>query len=226
MIHLSLPRRSYGVTLWFPTYVQQITTQRDNDRLEAFCNTTVAGSVESLEPYCDCGTTLFSDMEIEDTQFKNLRMDGVIFSNVSFFNVSFSSVVFNGTQFTDGCQFIESNISSSYFNATFFENITLDSVTIESSLLCSMNGSGLKVVSSTRLNASMLEEGALKTGRVKCREEDSDFKEIKCKSSNSQIYRDSFFVTASAFPGNVASAIAVYFLRRNYWLGKFLNSLQ
>ena len=37
-----------------------------------------------------------------------------------------------------------------------------------------------------------------------------------------RVYRASFFVPASALPGNVISAIAVYFMRRNWWMGELV----
>lgn len=212
--------RGYGVTLWFPTYVDQITTQRETEEFQAFCNKTVTvDSFESMQSFCGCSNTVFTDMEITDMQFRDFRIENVIFSNVNFTNVSFSSVIFNGTQFTDGCRFKEIHFSSSYFNGTgISDDVTFDMVTIESSWLCSTSGSD-KVVNSTTLTAAMFQLG--NQSNVSCAE---DVEEIRCKPPNSRIYRDSFFITASAFPGNVASAIAVYFLRRNYWLGKLIFS--
>ena len=213
---LLLSCRSYGVTLWFPTYVDQITTQKDIRVFEAHCNRTVTGSDQELESFCGCDSTVFADMEIKDIQLSNFRMDGILFRNVTFKNVSFSTVIFNGTQFSNGSVFRESNFSTSYFNGTSFDDISFDSVQIESSLLCSVDGSGTRIVNSTRLNTAWYEQ-PLNQSNLTC-----DYPEINCIPPNSKIYRDSFFITASAFPGNIASAIAVYFLRRNYWLGKVL----
>ncbi len=212
------------MTLWFPTYVDQITTQKNAEDFEVFCNRTITADSynENLKSFCGCRNTIFTDMDIKDTQFSDFRMDGVVFSNVTFTNVSFSAVVFNGTEFSGGCQFRDSKFSTSYFNATYFEDVTFDSVSIESSLLCFMNGSGIRIGNSTALSAEMFEQ-VENQDNVNC--EDEDYKDIECKAPKSGIYRDSFFITASALPGNVASAIAVYFLRRNYWLGELLSIL-
>ena len=45
--------------------------------------------------------------------------------------------------------------------------------------------------------------------------------EVECEEGeeSGRLYRDLFLVAAAASPGNIASAIAVYFMRRNYWMG-------
>ena len=211
--------------------MDQITTQRSAKEFEAFCNQTVtANSSESLESFCGCSNTVFTGIDIMDAQFKNFKMDGVVFNDVNFTNVSFSSVVFNGSQFVD-CQFIETNFSAFSFNATKFEGVKFDSVSMKSSLLCSMNGSGVSVVDLRLIdvNINLVEvkdefmtdvkfEQTLNQGSIEC--DDTDYKRIGCKAPDSQIYRDAFIITASAFPGNIAAAIGVYFIQRNLWLGK------
>ena len=44
---------------------------------------------------------------------------------------------------------------------------------------------------------------------------------VECEALNedTSLYRDLFIVAAAAVPGNIASAIAVFFMRRNYWMG-------
>ena len=49
---------------------------------------------------------------------------------------------------------------------------------------------------------------------------DDLYNNVISKSDDFCVYRDSFLVAASALPRNIASAFAVYFLRRNYCLGK------
>ena len=229
--------RSYGVTLWYPTYISELTTQKDLEEFERFCNNTVNVTGWShMEAYCDCSQTVFSDVTLTDSELRNFRIHDVLFSNVSFQNINFDSVVFNSTQFVD-CQFYESNFTDSLFNSTQFENVLFHSVNIHSSSLCSMNGSAVEVCNNSlileevdvngdqvdyeMLNTSAFQERVLNRGNGQKCSENKLLRQIQCKPPDNRVYRDSFFVSASALPGNIASAIAVYFLRRNYWLGKF-----
>lgn len=170
-----------------------------------------------------------------DTQLHNFKVDDVLFNNVSFVNVNFKSVVFNRTEFVN-CHFSESNFSEALFNATYFNGVVLDSVSIESSSLCSMNGTAVEVedyvslqdvdingnmVASDIFNSTAFSMQVLHQVSGECPKK--SYKQISCKPPDSKVYRDSFIITASAFPGNIASAIAVYFFRRNYWMGKFLH---
>ncbi len=49
---------------------------------------------------------------------------------------------------------------------------------------------------------------------------DQKYDRIVCRPDEANVYRDNFLIASSALPGHVASGFAVYFLPRNYWLGK------
>ena len=228
--------RSYGVTLWFPTYVSGITARTNAEKFEKFCsvdyNHTSGASVQS---YCDCSQTVFANFALTDLELKNFRVNDVIFKNVSFNNVSFESVVFNSTQFVD-CQFNKVNISQSYFNSTLFDDILFKSVAIRSSSLCSVESLVVTVtdssvtlqdvdlngqtVSCKACNSSTLEDLLLLNKTDGRCSESSLLKEIQCKPPDNRVYKDTFFISASSVPGNIVSAFAVYFFRRNYWMGE------
>ena len=44
--------------------------------------------------------------------------------------------------------------------------------------------------------------------------------ECEVEEEEDKVYRDLFLISFAATPGNIASAIAVYFMRRNYWMGQ------
>ena len=216
--------------------MSRLTTQRGLEEFERFCNNTVnATGLSHMEAYCDCSQTVFSDVTLTDSELRNFRIHDVLFSNVSFQNINFDTVVFNSTQFVD-CQFYESNFTDSLFNSTQFYNVLFHSVNIDSSSLCSMNGSAVEVhdnslivgevdingneVDYEMLNTSAFQELALNRGNGQKCSENKLLRQIQCKAPDNRVYRDSFFVSASALPGNIVSAIAVYLFRRNYWLGE------
>ena len=189
----------------------------------------------NIAPYCNCSGTDFADFAMEDVQLENFVINDVVFRNVSFLNVNFTSVMFNGTTFIN-CYFSECDFYNTYFNATHFDDADFDSVSFQSSTMCSMNGSNVVMGEATLLNVNVngkfvnatfdtsLFSAILNLSDATCEVEDL-YGLISCGSSDEKVYRDSFIISASAFPGNVASAFAVYFLRRNYWMGEFISSV-
>lgn len=230
---------SYGVTLWFPTYVSQINDARNAEDFQALCNTTVVGGTDAqgLKEYCGCGSTVFSNITIVNTQLHMIKFNEVTFNKVSFRNVSFDQVLFNGTEFIE-CQFQDSSFTRTLFNATDFSGGLFDSVSFKTSSLCpqslqdmqvddfttlgNVNISGLRADNRT-FNTSTFDSLINSDGdNGDSKKESCDlqvqFEEVVCSPFDNRVYRDSFFISASALPGNIASAFAVYFLRRNYWL--------
>lgn len=207
------------------------------ENFEKFCNGNVTlKSDDSIESYCGCENTIFSNFMLRDIQVHNFKADNAIFNNVDFINVSFVSVQFNGAGFS-GCHFSESNFSNTYFNATNFDDVTFNSVSLQSCSLCSMTGSDVEVegegliFQNVDIDGKKIKYDTFNTSRFNqllnlnesdCAVDDR-YEKMVCRPSESRLYRDTFIITASAFPGNVASAFAVYFLRRNYWLGRFLR---
>lgn len=160
---------------------------------------------------------------------------GATFSNVTFDNVTFDDVIIrDGSQFVDNCAFHRCTFNNSKLVRLTWNELTLDSLRILSSSICDLRGQDVHLTSpmivyNTSINRNyfnmtsitnsseiFIEDGANTTCNV-----DQLNSVIECRKPDSfGLYRDSFFVSASALPGNIASAIAVYFLRRNYWLGE------
>ena len=128
--------RSYGIILWYPTFINEITTQKDTHDLPKFCNTTTSFSLEdNMKLYCDCTSTVFLDTSFSLPELKDWRINNVLFRNVTFLNVNFDSVLFNGTEFTE-CKFQNCTFTRLLFNATVFYDVQFQSVNILATSLC------------------------------------------------------------------------------------------
>ena len=209
------PARAYGVVLWFPSYVQQLSDEEKLDDFKSFCHTQAPANA-SLSDYCGC----------EDASFRGLQFTNVDFSNLKLSYSSFYNVTFTNVTFTDF------SLEQSNFNVCVLENVRFVS-------RCSFNHVNLHQTVFNRVNTSGLSvcDGEVEEGRNEggcdgnCEDDvivnaqeggngSCDNVEVECEETdNSDVYRDLFLVSASSFPGNIASAIAVYFLRRSYWMG-------
>ena len=232
---------SYGVSVWYPTYVSDITDHRDRAQFEEKCqqNVTDFGNIDSFHSYCGCNLTIFQDFTISNAHLESWMVGKATFSNVTFNNVTFNNVIINSSQFIDNCVFRNSVVKNSKFVNLNWDGVSLESLNISSSFICDLRGNNetmslpmLLYLYNTSLNGGrplnqttnitspselLINPGVNSTTCDKNLLESK----IDCEIPDSfTVYRDSFFISASALPGNIASAIAVYFLRRNYWLGK------
>ena len=237
-IIFSLSHSSYGVSVWYPTYVSDITTSRDRALLEEKCQQNVTGiDISSLPGYCGCNFTIFQDLSLSNAHLESWMIGQAIFSNVTFENVTFNNVVINSSRFIDNCVFRNSIVKNSKFVQLMWEGVSLEGLNISSSSICDLRGNNMTmgppmILYNTTLNGDFknLTSIANSSELVLAPESNSTCDQglleskIDCERSDSfTVYRDSFFVSASALPGNIASAIAVYFLTRKYWLGEFCS---
>lgn len=224
--------RSYGITLWYPTYVDDLTTKKDADDLQKFCNkTTNFSPTDKVISYCGCSSSVFQDTVISHQQLEKWRINNVLFTNVTFLNVTFDYVLFNSTEFRE-CKFLNSTFTRLFFNATNFNDVQFESVNIVPTSLClfSNKSEGAVTLENVTINGRMAESRHFNISELwtflepevnsTCSE--NQYADIMCRSDDFRVYRDSFIVSGSAIPGVLVSATAVYFLRRNYWLGKGL----
>jgi len=221
--------RSYGVTLWYPTYVDQIAKRADQNNLNRICNETTLLSATEMRSVCDCSSTSFEDAVISNTELKSWQINDVLLNNITFSNVTFEDVLFNTTNF-GSCKFQNCKFTSLHFQDILFDSMSMENVTIElsSSCLFSNFSSGDISITDVLVNGSKLEPGTINASQLQAYLDEFSSREkclgpefeVICKSDDFRIYRDSFFVSASALPGNLASAIAVYLMWRNVWLGK------
>ena len=222
---------SYGVMLWFPTYVGEITTEQKQAAFDANCRQIVSHfNTETLKSYCSCKNTTFRDAVISGTRLQSWMISNVIFSNVTFREVIFDNIVINGSLFVNNCAFHNCTIENSQFLRITWTNVFELSLNVSSSTLCDLHGlseTDKLIVKNTTLNGITFNETTIVNGSTfndnnttTCKNQVTNL-DIHCDQSDiSTVYRDSFIISAATLPGYVVSAVAVYLFRRNYWLGK------
>ena len=223
------------MTLWYPTYVSELNSEREAERLWSRCNQTerLSGPVK-LSSYCGCSDAEFVGVSVSNQTIKAWNIHNAFFHNVTFSDVIFDSVLFNNTDFKD-CRVVRGKLKDVYFNASKLSGLVfLQSVEIEDDSLCVSRDSDGRIVLANATadeeekQLSQVESSKSKTSRLEsdggCELENPA--SVQCSFDDFRVYRDSFFVSASGLPGNLASAIAVYYLRRNHWLGKAGSVLQ
>ena len=225
--------RSYGITLWYPTYVNEITTKKDAEDFLSFCNkSTSFPTTDNIISYCDCSSSVFEDTFVSDLTLMKWRINDVLFRNVTFLNVTFDSVLFNGTEFMN-CTFENCTFVELFFHNTDFDGVRFQLVNILPSSLCllSNHSEGTVTLEDVTMNASVVEFQDVSISELRtslqsqvesvCSED--LYSDLVCRSDDLRVYRDSFIVSISGLPGYIVSAFAVYYLPRNYWLGKYYS---
>ena len=230
MCNTLLSCSSFGVMLWFPTYVGEITTQQKQAMFDANCRQIVNHfTSESLPSYCGCKNTTFQNTLITGVRLESWMVSDAIFNNVTFRNVTFGNVIINGSLFMNNCAFHNCTIENSQFMRITWTNVSELSLNVSSSVLCDLHGlneSDTLIVKNSSLNGIIFNQTTIVNGSIfnsnstTCKNQVTD-SSINCNQSDiSTVYRDSFFISAATLPGYIVSAVAVYLLRRNYWLGE------
>lgn len=224
---------SYGVALWYPSYVDIVTTNQEEARREAFCQQEVTASTQDypLQEFCGCQGTEFSGAVFRDeavknwtisnatftnTQFTGVNMSEAVFLNSTFVNVSFHNVLVERS-FVLHCSWSEVSASGTLLQASQLCGLELINSDLSELSLANVTVNSVLVGLYQQTNTSLLEELLDSPSNQSC--DERDLPPVVCREPDSfKVYRDSFFVSASALPGNIASAIAVYYLTRKYWL--------
>ena len=239
------------MTLWYPTYVSEINIQKDKVEFDNFCSKNVTDiNSTTLPDYCGCNGTVFHDSIISDVHLEKWNVSDVVLNNVTFERVNFSDVSFTNTDFVSGSSFIDCNFHHSQILNSFLDNFTFDSLSLFDSRLCGTTATNITVrnsltISNTSINSyqnstptvvlegnssffmDLLEFKYVNISNDSCATGDVNEWPIQCllKEDDFRVYRDSFFISASALPGNIVSAVAVYFFTRKYWLGKTVDPI-
>ena len=199
---------------------------------EQRCNRTVTSlpnETQSLQEYDGCNNTIFEDMTIEFFNLSNWRITRATFSNIAFYEVNFTNVTFRDCWFRN-CSIQDARFDSTSFLNSTWEGVHLESVSLTSSEICGMVAQNVTVqefiiISDVDINdwedfnttnQTLFLQLVGSGGNATCERSVDPCEQVQ----DYRVYRDNFFVAASALPGNLASAVAVYFLRRNYWLGE------
>lgn len=220
---------SYGVTLWYPTYVDRLSRESLETVTEhKDCNHTLSNYTNAINDFsnietlfCGCPETDYQNVTLEgirlanswwaedsilsDLVVKGGSIEEVWFNNVTMDTVYFQNVIIRNAYF-----------SNSTWTGVYFSNVTF----IESSYFCGIENETITSHSSNEGPASTV---GILTANSSCDSVPAPptnclIKELEVDLRKEYFY--DFLIAASAFPGNVVSAIAVYFLTRSYWLGK------
>ena len=215
----------YGVSLWYPTYVEQINERAQVDQFySASCNSTISNLV--------LGTAELARLRhCSSTSYQNVTFDHAKFDNWIFSDSLFNTSVFKGCVF-NGVTFQRVNLTSAHFVNGSGTAMLFDFVVFNTTSFCGFNTSNTTIVGGLVINTTVnsrpvtnqtylleaLQEGL--PPPTPCAVPPAGLP-YSITADKYQVYQESFYVAGSALPGNVLSAVAVYFLRRNYWLGKF-----
>ncbi len=221
------------MTLWYPTFVNELNIQKDAEVFRDFCSKEVSDINSSVVPtYCGCNDGAINNSVISDLVLNNWNISNANFTNVKFQGVNFTHTSFNNINF-----FSSSFIDCSFVDSGFF-NISFDNFEVKNFKLVNSKICGTEVINfrsndvfirnstinidffNTTINGVNFGSNllTLAPNRSVCNE-DGLTSVCPVKKDDFRVYRDSFFVSAAALPGNLASMVAVYFLIRKYWLG-------
>ncbi len=228
--------RSYGVTLWYPTYVNEVNHQKDVEIFNGFCSEEVSGiNSSTISTYCGCNDSVINNSVISDMLLDNWNIQNTTFNGVTFQRVNFTYASFNNTSF-ESSSFIDCTFNNSGFINTTFDSFSFTNLKLFDSRLCSTtignnySASGDVLVlnstingapwNSTMTSATFIQLMFNSSANESACNANGWISKCPVKGDDFRLYRDSFFISASALPGNLASMVAVYFLIRKYWLGK------
>eukprot|EP00731_Ephydatia_muelleri_P012149 Em0006g1043a len=221
-VHFCLSFGGYGVSLWYPTYVEQINERADVDRFYgASCNNTISDLIlgsEELTRLRRCSSTsfknvtfdhiTFTDWTFADSLLERSIFDSCVFNDVTFQRVNTTSALFvNGS----GTAVL---FDTTVLHSTGFCGLNVSNFTMVGSLVTDVTVNGRPVSNQTSL-LEALREGFPPPSPCSAPSVGSPY---TTKVDKYQVYEESFYIAGSALPGNILSAFAVYFLRRNYWL--------
>ena len=212
---------------------------------QKLCHQTIstgeAVTYDLLHSLCGCTETVFHNITISDMELNNWSLKKTAFSNVHFMDVNFTQVELTSSTFSN-CTFENVNFKMAYLGEVTWEEVSLGFVQFDTVKICSSQLLGTSVENVTMRNVLVGEKDivgveqlnnstfALLTpsSNVSCPSH-SDVGgdvSVECESlEDNKIYRDNFIIAASATPGNLVSAFAVYFFRRNLWMGTNMTVL-
>lgn len=215
------------MSLWYPTYVEQINERADIDHFYgASCNSTISDIIigsEEISRLRHCSSTSYT----------NVTFNHITFSDWVFVDALLNRSVFNRCVF-NGVTFRRVNATSALFVNGSGTAMFFDTAVLHSTGFCGLNVSNFTIVGGQVTNVTVngrsvsnqtalleaLWEGKPPPSPCSAPSAGSPY---TSKVDKYQVYQESFYIAGSALPGNILSAVAVYFLRRNYWLGMFLR---
>ena len=186
----------YGLTLWYPTYI---------NNLEHQCKSEFANITVSDPNICTYGSQL-DYVVVNNSVWHSKHLKNAMFNHVIFQNTNFTQSSFEDCSFLN-CSFYSVNMLTSSFTNTCFKN------TINSSWYYD----NVTFMNSYYDESLMLE--FVQSNEPCCLQDEC---ERSCYDDANvdynKVYLELFYVALATVPGCILSAIMVDILRRSYWL--------
>ena len=185
---------SYGLTLWYPTYV---------NNLEHQCESKFSHMTVSDPNICADGSRL-DDVVVKDSVWTNKHLKNAIFNHIVFQNANVTQSSFEDCSFYN-CSFNLVNFSTSSFINTCFKDTAMWYYDNTTSFINSYNES--LMLGSTQSNEPCCLHD-------KCERSCYDDANV----DYNKVYLELFYVALATVPGCILSAIMVDVMKRSYWL--------
>ena len=233
--------RSYGVTFWFPSYIDQLTQNKQATPTNAACNGTLANitHLPSDNYLCQCPLTHYNNVTVHREMIDRWWVWNTTFINTSLLNGRYERVWFESVIWRE---VLVRNVTFDqmiFYNSTW-TSVTIINVTFNNSILCdiSVDVKSLSLRSvqfiNTLINGQMMRDSP--HNLVQDLFNSSTYNDTYCLTNmtipscmedsispvdyNTEYFHD-FIITASSLVGIITSSIAVYFLIRSFWLGMY-----
>lgn len=195
-IYFLLALAVYGLTLWYPTYI---------NNLEHQCEADIAHKTASdLPNICPYGS------HVEHTDVKNFVWHDKHLKNAVFDHVKFQDTNFTHSSFEDctflNCSFHSVNLLTSSFINTCFKNTVNSSWTYDNATFMNSYYDESLMFGSDQPKPCCYYDNCQRS----CYDD--------ANVDYNKIYLELFYVALATVPGCIMSAIIVDLLRRSYWL--------
>jgi len=222
--------RSYGTTLWYPTYISHLNTAAQKVEKEELCSRAVGGgSVDAGTLPQLCGCTYAGAL------FENMTIGPVHLTKSSFLDSAFRNVTFQRTALSDVA------FGNCSLNLTNFSNVTMENVvfnftstakTVYSAKWPLTVTDGCHSGSKSTIGRTNF-DSILRLWNVTVLNESSSFAQGNSCVSNIpsacavtadeyRVYREAFVFAASSIPGTIITAIVVDLrcMWRSLWISE------
>lgn len=221
-----VPFRSYGVTLWFPTYVDYLNKQAQGK----LCNQTVPNmtlNTDKLASLCSCSATSYQSVELKDVSISGWHAANTSIMDSTVKGGTYTTVTFTGVQLQN-VTFLNSNLQNAWFVSGSWADVQFINANLTGVELCNISlGGNVYIRNSTVNDQAIFNETVERVFHISVSEEAESCRDYENRTDNcSQLtsnlfddYQNTFFITAAALPGNIAAAVALNFARRSFLLG-------
>jgi len=194
-IYFLLALGAYGLTLWYPTYI---------NNLEHQCESEIAHKTLSDVNICPDGSHV-DHTTVKNSDWHDKHLKNAIFRNVVFQNTNFTRSSFKDCSFIN-CSFSSVGLSTSKFINTCFKYTINSSLIYENTTFINSYYNGSLIFKSDQSDEPCCLHD-------KCQQSCYDDANI----NYSKVYLELFYVALASVPGCILSAFMVDVLRRSYW---------